>query len=203
MRELHEVDGAAAHREHLCISLPFSNSCKRGLFGIIVSIYQCVPVGLCVCVCIFVGNMHESHHQIYIVKCEMNAFFSTQVHNLFTQSILVRFVWKLEMVKCRLPNAECRTENEKELLHGAAALARFMESQRIADHQEIHDSFYSFPLRSMHALFLLLASLLLADLIFIFFSVARSFFHLVPSRELLRATCCFLFFIHFDFVATL
>lgn len=150
----------------------------------------------------FVGNIYESHHQIHIVKCEMNAFFSTQVHNLFTQSILVRFVWKLEMVKCRLPTAECRTENEMELLHGAAALARFMESQRIADHQEIHDSFYSFPLHSMYALFLLLASLLLADLIFLFSSVARSFFHLVASRELLRATCCFLF-IHFDFVATL
>lgn len=104
MRELHKVDGAAAHRARLCISLPFSNSCKRGLFGIIVSIYQCVPVGLSVCV--FVGNIYESHHQIHIVKCEMNAFFSTQVHNLFTQSILVRFVWKLEMAKCRLPNAE-------------------------------------------------------------------------------------------------
>lgn len=148
----------------------------------------CRLVWVCVCVC---GEyIREPSSNTYCKMRNECIFFdaSTQpIHPINSRSIC------MEIGNGKMPTAECRTENEMELLHGAAALARFMESQRIADHQEIHDSFYSFPLHSMHALFLLLASLLLADLIFLFSSVARSFFHLVASRELLRATCCFLF----------
>lgn len=151
MRELHKVDGAAAHRARLFISLPFLSSCKRGFF-----LRSIVLVCACACVCV---NVHIRPSNVYIhilrnAKCEMKCIFVASTHNLFAQSILVRFVWKLEMAKCRMPNTVSKTKRNFYRAH--SALARFMESKRIADHQEIHDSFYSFHLRLfMHCSFII------------------------------------------------